>query len=114
MQINGIELEIRLTNASFAGRFEKAVRDLNQAIKGKPAFDDLEAAIRYQCDAVKKFVLGVFGDGVYEKLGVDPEDLDENYQLMEDIMAEAEKQKNSIVSKRSKYTPNRAQRRAKR
>lgn len=114
MQINGIELKIRLTNASFAGRFEQSVRDLNQKLKEKPSFDDLEAAIRYQCNTVKNFILGVFGDGVYEKLGVDPEDLDENYQLMEDIMAEAEKQKNAIVSKRSKYTPNRAQRRAKR
>lgn len=114
MQINGVELELKLTNASFADRIEKALNDFESKAKNTPIEKGLAEIIRYQCEAVKEFFNSVFGEGTYEKLHLDPEDLDENFDAASILIDELDKQKNNVVNKFSKYSPNRAQRRAKR
>lgn len=114
MQIKGVELDFKLTNADDAGRFEHAVDELNRALQKQPADKGLKAIIEYQCGLAKDFVNRIFGDETtYEKLGVAPNDLEENNEIVEMIIDESERQKDSITSRNKRYSPNRAQRRAK-
>ncbi len=109
MQVNGMELEFKITNAKFARKYEQAFEKMRHACEALP--DTLAENIRAQCQAVKKLTDTLFGAGVYEQLGLDPDDLDENLDFVDRMIQEAALQKEQALHRYDKYLPNRAARR---
>ena len=114
MTLKGIELEFKLTKASTAERYEnalKAMRARADALREQP-MESLAAGLRAQITLVREFVDAVFGEGVYDKLGLDPDELEEHLDVVQSIVDEAGVQTREIQARVNKYTPNRSARRA--
>lgn len=109
MQVNGMELDFKITNAKFAQKYEQAFEKMRRACETLP--DTLAENIRAQCQAVKKMTDTLFGAGVYEQLGLDPDDLDENLDFVGQIIQEVGTQKEQALHRYDKYLPTRATRR---
>lgn len=112
MTINGIELNFKPTNVAVAERYETALKTLQkkgEELEKKP-LDGLAANIRAQIDMVHEFMDLVFGEGTYGGLGVDPDDLEENLDLVAQVNADAARQSAEMKRKIGKYTPNRSKR----
>lgn len=112
MTINGVELPFKLTNATTADRYETALRVMQadaDHLRANPP-ERLADGIRSQIALVRAFVDGVFGDGIYAKLGADPDDLDENLDIVAQIIADAGEQTKAIQKRNAKYSPTRSAR----
>lgn len=112
MLVNGIELKINMMSASFTERYEKALLKMQEDAKALSAAS-LSENIRGQISCIKAFVDGVFGEGVYQSLKMDDDDLDVNLDLVESIVDETEIQKEKALHRFDKYSPNRSARREK-
>lgn len=115
MQINGHELKFSMTNADTAARFEKALLSMQRAAQ------DLEAAppqslaegIRRQIQSAEEFITCIFGDAVtLESLDCDTDELMDCLDVVEQVIDEANTQKEKLDRRFARYAPNRAQRRA--
>lgn len=114
MTINGIELKFKLTNAATAERYETAlsvVQRKDDELKKHPP-EKISEAIRSQIDLVREFMDTIFGEGTWSGLGTDPNDLDENVDLMAQVIEEASRQGTEVQRRFSKYDPKRSKRRA--
>ena len=109
MLVNGIELEFKITNVKFAQKYEQAFAKMQQECETLP--NTLAENICAQCQAVRTLTETLFGTGMYEKLGIDPDDLEENLDFIERIIQEASMQKEKALHRYDKYLPNRATRR---
>lgn len=112
MTINGIEFKFKLTNAAVAERYEKALHTMHrkgEALEKKPP-EELSQAIRAQTKLVEEFMDTVFGEGTYGKLGTDPDDLEENLDLVAQVNAEAARQVADTKRKIGKYSAARIKR----
>ena len=109
MQVNGMELNFKITNGKVAQKYERAFEEMRRACETLP--DTLAENIRAQCQAVNKLTDTLFGAGVYETLGLDPDDLDENLDFVDRIIQEAALPKEQALHRYDKYLPNRAARR---
>ena len=112
MTINGIELPFKLTNAATAERYETALRKMQEAVDEMQANPpaSLAEAIRGQIAQARAFVDGIFGEGTHAKLGADPEDLDENLDLVAQIVADAGEQTKEVQRRKLRYSPERSKR----
>lgn len=115
MQINGVELIFDIGSNSFIKRYDNAVLTFKENMNSLPEgseefFDKLVPELRLLIDTV-------WGDGVYDSLKLNPDRNDVHLDLMYDIsdeMDRAQAEFSDRYQKRmAKYTPNRAQRRAK-
>ena len=120
MLINGVELEdLDFMDADVAERYEFAcenvVKDMAE-ISNKKNLRNSEA-IRLECESVFKFFNTVFGEGTDKKVFGDKVNLMtciEAFEEVKDYQSAKEKELSEYASKlKSKYSPNRAQRRAK-
>lgn len=112
MTINNIELKFKLTNAAMAERYEKALHTMQrkgEALEKKPP-EGLAQVIRAQTKLVEEFMDAMFGAGTYGKLGIDPDDLEENLDLVAQVNAEAERQVTDTKRKIGKYSAARSKR----
>lgn len=112
MQINSVELNVQFTNADFVERYENAVEKLQKKSMDIPK-DSWSKAIRYQIATVKEYVDEIFGDGSYASIHLNPDDLDEHLNIIEEISKEFIAQKTSFTQRMNQYKPNRSQRRTK-
>lgn len=97
MKVNGVELELNLLKASIAERYEAAFRTMQEDVENIPKGVTLAESIRQQCTIVKHLVENLFGEGVYEKIVKDPEDLKEHLDLAKTIVKTAQAQKNYAI-----------------
>lgn len=97
MKVNGVELELNLLKASIAERYEAAFRTMQEDVENIPKGVTLAESIRQQCTIVKHLVEKLFGEGVYEKIVKDPEDLKEHLDLAKTIVKTAQAQKNYAI-----------------
>lgn len=114
MTINGVELKFKLTNAATAERYEEALNVVQR--KGeeleKHLPEKLSDAIRSQVKLAQEFMDSVFGEGTWALMGTDPDDLDENVDLVAQVIEEAARQGAEMQRKLGKYDPKRSKRRA--
>lgn len=112
MEINGITLNFKLTNAKVAERYESALKELQKEadqLEKKP-LPGLAENIYAQIDLVHRFVDSIFGAGTYDSLGVDPDDLDENLDIATQITEYAKNQCKAIQRRNARYAPERSKR----
>lgn len=112
MTINGIELPFKLTNATTADKYETALRAMQEEsnrLRENPP-ERLADGIRSQIMMAREFVDGVFGEGTYAKLGADPDDLDENLDIVAQIIEDGVEQTKAIQKRNAKYSPERSAR----
>lgn len=114
MTINGVELKFKLTNAATAERYEEALNMMQR--KGeeleKHPPEKLSDAIRSQVELARDFMDAVFGEGTWANLGTDPNDLDENVDLVSQVIEESARQGAEMRRKLGKYDPKRSKRHA--
>lgn len=112
MTINGKELKFKLTNAATAERYEAALHRMEvetQKAQQNPP-QSLAEAIRAQTGIVQHFVDGIFGEGTYATLGIDPDELDDNLEVAGQIIADAGEQSKAIQRRNARYSPERGKR----
>lgn len=115
MQINGHELKFSMTNAETAARFEQALTAMQRAaqdLEDAPP-QSLAEGIRRQIQSAADFIACIFGDSVtLESLGCDADELMDCLDVVEQVIDEANAQKEKLDRRFARYAPNRAQRRA--
>lgn len=115
MQINGHELKFSMTNAYTASQFEKALTAMQQAaqeLENSPP-QSLADGIRRQIQSAEDFIVCIFGDSVtLESLDCDTNELMDCLDVVEQVIDEANTQKEKLDRRFSRYAPNRAKRRA--
>lgn len=110
MKINGHDFDFRLTNAATAERYETALREMQQRAEQAPQEGSLAEVIRGQTAMVKTFVDRLFGEGAYDTLGLDPDELDANLAVVQQIVDESGKQAQAIKARAGKYSPDKIRR----
>lgn len=113
MKINGVELEdLDILDLEVAEKFEKTLKSV-EGIEEKVKGMTVAESIRTQCNAVFNVFNELFGQGTDEKIFGDKVNLLTCLKAFEELIT-AVNSKNEEVEKLSKkYSPNRAQRRAK-
>lgn len=112
MTINGVELPFKLTNAASAARYEAALAEMREAAESfaKNPTESLAENVRRQISLVRGFVDRLFGEGTYDKLGADPDDLDESLDIYAQIIADGTEQAKAVQRRNAKYAPERGKR----
>ena len=110
MKINGHEFDFRLTNAATAERYEKALQEMKQRAEQTPKEGSLADIIRWQTAGVKTFVDRLFGEGTYDTLELDPDELDANLAVVQQIVEESGKQAKAVKARAGKYSPDKIRR----
>lgn len=112
MIINGVELEdIDIYDLEVAEKYEKAIECL-EVIKGKTNINGSEG-IRSICTAIFNVFNTVFGEGTDKKIFGNKVNLITCIKALEEFVMQINEQKKEIEKLANKYSPNRAQRRAK-
>lgn len=109
MKINGHELEFRLSNAAMAERYEQALAEMRQGCQ-TPASGSLAQVIRAQTALVRAFVDRLFGQGTYQALGLDLDELEENLAAMRQIVEESGRQAQAVKTQAGRYSPDKVRR----
>lgn len=117
MQINGVELYLDYGSISFTEKIEAAIREIQNRMEDVTRFETESEGQKKFVQEIHRFIDNVWGDGMYEKLGLDPDRFADHADIFADIMDESYRQRteiqNQIQKRTAKYSPNRAQRRAK-
>lgn len=118
MKLKDIEVDFSFTDADDLERFEneaKKVKEKAESYNKKEM--NISDAIRAECKIIEEFFDGVFGEKTSEKLFKGKKDLKEHMDIFTDIVNEKVKQSEGLknmydnIEYRSKYMPNREQRR---
>lgn len=115
MKINGVELEdIDIYELETMEKAERAIDKVLEDIKAldRPNLSGSEA-IRIQCHAIMDCFNSIFGEDTDKKLFGDKTNILICVKSFEELMKKFEEKKKEIETYTSKYSPNRAQRRAK-
>lgn len=113
MKINGVELaDIDVFDADTAEKYEKV---LDNVVKESKNFEGLKtsAVIRKQCGLVFDVFNSLFGEGTDKKVFGDRVNLKTCLKAFEELVEQVNEQKKEVEEMTAKYSPNRAQRRAK-
>ena len=112
MIINGVELEdIDIYDLEVAEKYEKVLENINkpQKVEGLKT----SAVIRKQCEAIFNIFNELFGEGTDKKVFGDRVNLKICLEAFASLVNQINSQKEELDNIVSKYSPNRAQRRAK-
>lgn len=101
MNINGVECEFNLYNYDTAKRYEDSLRNLE---KIKCTSKTLAGVIREQCDIARAFIDYNFGEGTSAEIFGDRLDLYEHTDVVGQIIAEANRQKEAYRALLAKYS----------
>lgn len=117
MQINGVELNFDFGSISFTEKFDVALQKMQSNSNSiKECKTEAEVKRKF-VQELHQFINEVWGDDTYEKIGIDPDRFSDNADLLTNIADESNRlrmeDQERIKKLASKYTPNRAQRRAK-
>lgn len=113
MQINGVNLEIKLFDSDFVTKYERAFEHLGSREVEAGQFTSLADAIQFMIGAYRETIDTIYGEGVYDSLGLSKTDYLENRKFMDDYIAESKRESKVLREHARQYSPNRAQRRAK-
>lgn len=111
MQINGVNLEIKLFDSEFVQKYEQAFQQLGSYEKEAAERPHLSEAIQYMIGAYRQAIDTIYGAGTYDSLGLSKTDYLENRKFMDQYIAEARKETAALQNEMRRYAPNRAQRR---
>jgi transcription termination factor NusB len=112
MIINGVELEdLDIYDVEVAEKYEKVLENINkpQKVEGLKT----SAVIRKQCEAIFNVFNELFGEGTDKKVFGDRVNLKICLEAFASLVDQINSQKEELDNIVSKYSPNRAQRRAK-
>ena len=113
MIINGVELEdLDIYDVEVAEKYEKALKTV-QEVPDKVDSMGLSEGIRYQCNLIFAFFNTMFGDGTDKLVFGNRVNLLICVKAFEELVTQVNEQKKEIEKLSNKYSPNRAQRRAK-
>lgn len=113
MIINDVELrDLDLLDLEDAELYEKAIYKMDDAEK-KIKVDSLTDFIKTRCNLVFDFFNDIFGEGTDKKIFGNRTNYRECEKAFKDILDYITEQQKEIDSLKSKYSPNRAQRRSK-
>lgn len=113
MKINGVELpDLDILDLEVAEKYEKVlnnIKDLGEKVKGLGMVESM----RTQCNAVFDVFNTMFGEGTDKKVFGDKVNLLTCLKAFEELVMQLNAQKGEVEKLVNKYSPNRAQRRAK-
>lgn len=112
MIINGVELEdLDIYDVEVAEKYEKVIENINKNQK----FEGLKISvvIRKQCESIFNVFNELFGEGTDRKVFGDRVNLKICLEAFASLVEQINSQKEELDNIVSKYSPNRAQRRAK-
>ena len=112
MIINGVELvDLDIYDVEVAEKYEKVLENINKPKK----FDGLKTSvvIRKQCEEIFNVFNELFGEGTDRKVFGDRVNLKICLEAFASLVEQINSQKQELDNIVSKYSPNRAQRRAK-
>lgn len=113
MIINGVELEdLDIYDVEFLEKYEKVLKDMDivkEEVQGMSNVD----AIKKICTTVFEIFNTMFGEGTDKKVFGDKVNLRLCLKTFEEFVLKMEEQKKEMNKLMNKYSPNRAQRRAK-
>jgi len=112
LKINDVELEFDLLDADTADSYEEALKltdNIVDKVKGLAAGE----SIRKQCQIIFDVFNTIFGEGTDRKIFGGKTNLRSCLEAFEKLVSNADEQKEELDKKYSKYSPNRAQKRAK-
>lgn len=112
MKFRDRELDFDLFDADTAEAYEEAVGRVREANTNPPKGETLSQTIRRQCGLVFDFFDDLFGEGFHKELFGERTNLMECVDAFAEFTAAVDVQKAQLNEKISKYTPNRAARRA--
>lgn len=113
MKINGVELQdLDILDLEVAEKYEKALESL-QELSGKVQGMSMVESIKTQCNAVFDVFNTMFGEGTDKKVFGDRVNLLTCLKAFEELVTQMNVQNAEVERLASKYSPNRAQRRAK-
>lgn len=111
MIINGVELEdLDIYDVEVAEKYEKVLENINkpQKVEGLKT----SAVIRKQCEAIFNVFNELFGEGTDKKVFGDRVNLKICLEAFASLVDQINSQKEELDNIVSKYSPNRAKRRA--
>lgn len=112
MKINGVELEdLDIYDLEVAERYEKALEGLN-GIEARVANKKNSESIRIMCNAVFDIFNTMFGEGTDKKVFGKKVNLLTCMSAIDELVQQTNEKKNEISKFTYKYSPNRAQKRA--
>lgn len=113
MKINGVELEdLDIYDADVAEKYEKQL-DKIEKLTTKVEGMGLSEGIRYQCNLIFDIFNELFGEGTDKKVFGEKVNLKTCLNAFAELIEQTNEQKKKIGKLSNKYSPNRAQRRAK-
>lgn len=113
MKINGVELQdIDILDLEVAEKYEKALGVVNEIAEKLEGMSICES-IRTQCNAIFDVFNTMFGEGTDKRVFGDKVNLLICLKAFEELVSYANKPNAEIDKLTNKYSPNRAQRRAK-
>jgi hypothetical protein len=114
---NDVEFEIDMDDVEFLERYEKVFENIEPREKKLEKVGKISEITREYCLLFYDIFDGIFGEGTSEKLFDGKMNLRVCEECYDSFIAVCEKEINAVNKRRnsvvSKYTPNRAQRRAK-
>nr|DAG81550.1 MAG TPA: tail assembly chaperone [Caudoviricetes sp.] len=114
---NDVELEIDMDDVEFLERYEKVFESIEPREKNLEKVGKISEITREYCLLFYDIFDGIFGEGTSEKLFDGKMNLRVCEECYDSFISVCEKEINAVNKRRnsvvSKYTPNRAQRRAK-
>ena len=117
MKINNVELEdVDIFDVDTAEKYEEAVKKVQKESEESKQLEDisLSAMIRKQCNAVFDCFNTIFGEGTDKKVFGQKVNLMTCLKAFEELIVNVNEQKQELEKLTDKYSPNRAQKRAKR
>ena len=114
--INGLQLQLDMQDAVVAERYEAALAALGETEKNLPKTGTLSERIRAFCSMFRCFFDHIFGEGTAQQIFGDSYNAREHGEVYENFLEFVSNQRGSLddLGNRlsSRYSPNRAQRRA--
>ncbi|WP_461206927.1 DUF6673 family protein [Clostridium sp. DL1XJH146] len=113
MIVNNVELEdISIFDADVAEKYENALIEVEEKIK-KTEGMKVSESIRFQCTVIFNVFNELFGEGTDKKVFGHKVNLLVCLKAFEELVLSFNSQKQELAKISKKYSPNRAQRRAK-
>lgn len=112
MKVRDVELSFNMFNARDLERYETALEEFHGQCRGREEGERASETIRRQCAAVGAFFDAVVGEESRKALVKDPDDLLECMDTFAEFVDAANAQKSVMEERVSRYSPNRAARRA--
>lgn len=110
LEMNGKKFEFDLFEFETAEKYEKAFVDINEEIVKAQEIEVLSQSIVMQCDAIRKVLDRIFGDGTGANVCGEKYNLNNHLSAFEALVDEATRQRREFDNRGKRYAPNRTKR----